>query len=255
MRSHARPITAALIAVLVTLLPIIWAGSANAGTIRPATNSLPLPQVTVVNTDGGVYWREKPDWSTAIVNPGEGVYDGDLVELQCFEWGTTSPGSTSRLWYRVDLVNPGSRQEVSGLVHDHNVDTGTSLADQVMIGVPPCGVTELDDVPLIVFQGQQPGTGYGWHQWGNCRVQDFYNGTEPHTIVVSYPYYGTFAWVHGGMLAGWFHEGGATGSLGCPTSDEHPGDIGTTGQRLQDFDHGQLGWVEGFPYALVVERH
>src|SRR5437868_1841921 len=66
------------------------------------------------------------------------------------------------------------------------------------------------------------------HYWGNCQVQDFNGGPDGWVIVSNgyntppndYPVIYTFqtAVVRNGMLFGWFDQGGATGSLGCPTS-------------------------------------
>jgi LGFP repeat len=97
------------------------------------------------------------------------------------------------------------------------------------------------------------------HYWGNCQVQDFNGGTYGWVIVSNgynapsnqYPLIYTFQTtvVRNGMLFGWFDQGGATGSLGCPTSDEYPY---MNGER-QDFQGGSLYWLPGMNHAALID--
>jgi hypothetical protein len=209
------------------------------------------PVVTVVNTDGGLYWRYDTQNSASIPVDGEGVYDGDQVSLQCFErGGTVPPYNNNPLWYRATVV---SGQGIgSGLVNDHFLSTGTNQPNQVVFGVGPCGLTTFDNVPATVFGNLDPGKGFGFHDWGPCRVQDFYYGRNGHLIVDLDPPSGNYHVVHGGMLGGWFRNGGAP-KLGCPVGDEYTvRDTDGVSWQQQDFDRGKLAWRDGLPWAIPV---
>jgi hypothetical protein len=101
------------------------------------------------------------------------------------------------------------------------------------------------------------------HYWGNCQVQDFNGGPDGWVIVGNgyntppndYPVIYTFqtAVVKNGMLFGWFDQGGATGSLGCPTSDEQDAGIGVSGAVIQHFQGGDLLWVPGMDHAQLID--
>lgn len=108
---------------------IVSTGAASAGTgiVR-----------SVVNANGGVYWRAKPDWNTPIKVSRHGVYNGDRVELECYvRGGTVPPYDNNPLWYQAKIVSGFGIG--SGLVNDHFIDTGTNVPNQPVEGVPGCG--------------------------------------------------------------------------------------------------------------------
>lgn len=94
--------------------------------------------VSVVNADGGVFWRSQPNWETPIQVVQHGVYTGDQVELSCYMWGgTVPPYYDNSLWYQATVVS--GLGVGSGLVNDHFIDSGTDVPNQPMPGVPECG--------------------------------------------------------------------------------------------------------------------
>jgi hypothetical protein len=77
-------------------------------------------------------------------------------------------------------------------------------------------------------------------------VEDFNGGPNGWVIVTYAP---SRQVVRGGMLGGWLDNGGAPGSLGCPTNDEHPYMSGVR----QDFQHGSLYWASGMKHAARMD--
>jgi hypothetical protein len=96
------------------------------------------PVVTIVNAEGGIYWRSAPDWNAPIAIVRHGVYNGDQVELECYErGGTVPPYNNNPLWYQARVVSGFGLGE--GLVNDHFLDTGVNVPNIVVSGVPACG--------------------------------------------------------------------------------------------------------------------
>jgi hypothetical protein len=88
-----------------------------------------------INATGGIFWRSQPNWNTPIAVNGTGVYPGTLISVQCYQSGTTVPGSTETMWVQASVVGgPGSG---SGWVSEHFVGDNAPL-DQAAPGVPRC---------------------------------------------------------------------------------------------------------------------
>lgn len=100
------------------------------------------PTFTVVGADGGVYFRSAADWNTPEVTPGVGIYNGDTVVLECYNFGTTTPYSANHLWYQVvDLSRPvidGYGNHPGGYVNDHFLNTPGTAANPQVQGVFHC---------------------------------------------------------------------------------------------------------------------
>ena len=102
--------------------------------------------------------------------------------------------------------------------------------------------------------GVNLGPGNGQHWWGNCKVQDFYSSPYGWAMV-SYGYRDGAGYhatnpelIRNGMLWGWLDQGGAPGSMGCPTNWEHGYMVG----ERQDFQHGILYWNPGMDHAAKL---
>jgi hypothetical protein len=124
---HRKALSSVLLLAVGALVIMAPTASAGTGIVR-----------TVVNADGGVYWRASPpDWAAPVVNPGYGVYNGDQVELECSTQGSVVPPyNNNTLWYRATVVS--GQGKGSGYVSDHFLDTGINQPNVVVDGVPPC---------------------------------------------------------------------------------------------------------------------
>lgn len=110
------------------------------GALVAALPAMANPTVSVVDADGGVYWRSAPDWNTPIQVAGQGVYTGDQVYLNCWvRGGTAPPYWNNPLWYNATVV--AGRGRGTGLVNDHFLNTGTNQPNIILPGVPACGST------------------------------------------------------------------------------------------------------------------
>jgi hypothetical protein len=93
------------------------------------------PTFQAMNAAGGIYWRSAPDWSTAIAQPGNGVYDDTTIAVHCHAGGTAVPGSGNTMWEQATVV--GGSGHGSGWINEHFINDGTAI-DQPSPGVPPC---------------------------------------------------------------------------------------------------------------------
>ena len=108
----------------------------------PTPTQTPVPSnvKTVVNADGGIYWRSGPDWSFVVTDPGHGIYTGDRVNLNCFvNGGTVPPLNSNALWYFASIYS--GRGIGQGYLNDHFLNTGLNVPNQVVPGVPACVIT------------------------------------------------------------------------------------------------------------------
>jgi hypothetical protein len=122
--------------LLALMVACCLAGLAGA---IPAAEAAPV--VPVVNAEGGIYWRSAPEWNAAIQVVRHGVYNGDQVELECYErGGTVPPYYNNPLWYQARVVSGFGLGE--GLVNDHFLNTGVNVPNIVVSGVPACGSSE-----------------------------------------------------------------------------------------------------------------
>ncbi|WP_019630406.1 hypothetical protein [Actinomadura atramentaria] len=123
-RTRAK-LTAAVVAVTT-------AASAAAVAVAPAASAY-APIFTVVNADGGVYWRNSPNWSDTSRIPGWGVYNGDRLALNCYAYGGAVAPYGNTLWYyAVDLSRGPVDQygnHPSGWVSDHYLNTPGTAAN------------------------------------------------------------------------------------------------------------------------------
>jgi len=118
---------------------------APAPTPAPAPAPAPAPSpgaapssglvFTIVDADGGVYYRRSPDWSDTARTPGVGVYSGDRVELICGALGTSVGPYNNRAWSKVRNL---SRNVGEGWVNEHFINDGAA-ANAFVAGEPMCG--------------------------------------------------------------------------------------------------------------------
>jgi hypothetical protein len=102
--------------------------------VAPAAASAD-PQYSVMNAPEGVYWRSEPNWAAAEKTTGFGVYDGEIVEVHCYQSGTAVEGSADTMWeYASDVTGPGYG---SGWLNEHFINDQRQL-DEPSPGVGPC---------------------------------------------------------------------------------------------------------------------
>lgn len=91
---------------------------------------------SVFNADGGVYFRNSPNWDDSSRITGVGVYNGDRVQLVCGAFGGTVGPYANRWWsYVQNLTRPSAG---SGWVNAHFIDDGMP-ANTPSPGEPTCG--------------------------------------------------------------------------------------------------------------------
>jgi hypothetical protein len=105
-----------------------------------------LPTIGIVNAPIGVYWRSQPNWNSAVQRPGYGVYNGDIVQLNCHQAGATMPGTANQLWYKATVVR--GRGKGSGWVSDHFLATPWNVPNQPVPGVPSCSSSSGGSQPV-----------------------------------------------------------------------------------------------------------
>lgn len=109
----------------------------------PAPAPAPAPAAgglvfSIVNADGGVYYRRGPHWSEAIATPGVGVYNGDQVELICGAYGDAVGPYANTAWSKVrNLSRPGIGE---GWVNEHFINDGAA-ANTFVAAETLCGTT------------------------------------------------------------------------------------------------------------------
>ncbi len=117
------------------LLALLITGASLTAKATPVLASTSI--VSVVNADGGVYWRSDPDWNTPIKVSRQGIYTNDTVALECYQiGGTVPPYYNNSLWYWADIVS--GYGQGSGWANDHFLQTGTNQPNIPVAGVPPC---------------------------------------------------------------------------------------------------------------------
>lgn len=90
---------------------------------------------SVFNTEGGVFYRNSPNWSDTPRVTGVGVYDGDRVELICGSMGTSVGSYNNRAWSKVrNLFRPSIGE---GWVNEHFINDGAA-ANTFVAGEPMC---------------------------------------------------------------------------------------------------------------------
>ena len=125
-----RTIVAALVGLAVALI----AASAAAAD----------PTYSVMNAEGGIYWRSEPNWEAAERISGFGVYNGTIIAVHCYQSGTAVEGSADTMWEQATDV--GGRGYGSGWVNEHFINDGQPI-DQPSPGVPPCNAPPPEEHP------------------------------------------------------------------------------------------------------------
>jgi hypothetical protein len=94
----------------------------------PAANPIPAPGLSsgavysILDADGGVYFRRSLSWADAEATPGHGIYTGDQVEVICGAFGEAYGPYANRWWsYVRNLTRPGAG---SGWVNAHFINDG-----------------------------------------------------------------------------------------------------------------------------------
>lgn len=99
------------------------------------------PQYSVMNAPEGVFWRSEPNWASAEQTVGFGVYDGTIIEVHCYQSGTTVEGSEDTMWeYATDV---GGRGYGSGWLNEHFIN------DERQINEPSPGVGPCQGAPVV----------------------------------------------------------------------------------------------------------
>ncbi len=101
-----------------------------------APSALANPTYSVMNAEGGIFWRSAPDWNTPVRINGFGVYNGEIIEPHCYQAGAGNvPGSADFMWeYASDVTGPGFG---TGWLNEHFINDGQPI-NQPSPGVPPC---------------------------------------------------------------------------------------------------------------------
>lgn len=112
----------------------------------PPTSPPPAPSTgggfvfPIVNAEGGIYYRYGPHWAETTQTPGEGVYDGDQVELICGAYGDAVGPYSDTAWSKVRNL---SRPVGEGWVNEHFIDDGAPdngfVAGEVSCDLPTQG--------------------------------------------------------------------------------------------------------------------
>jgi hypothetical protein len=106
------------------------------------------PQYSVMNAPEGVFWRSEPNWGAAERTVGFGVYDGTIVEVHCYQSGTTVEGSEDTMWeYATDVGGPGYG---SGWLNEHFINDERQI-NEASPGVGPCQGT-----PVVTASSPTP---------------------------------------------------------------------------------------------------
>lgn len=130
---------AKLLATLATLVMLTTLAAQEGA--QPAHADGYAPIFTAVNADGGVYWRADPNWNDAIRLAGHGIYNGDQIALDCYQFGGPVAPYGNTLWYYAVNTSRWDSQTgnyQSGWVNDHFLNTpGTAANPQPQ--TLPCG--------------------------------------------------------------------------------------------------------------------
>jgi hypothetical protein len=102
------------------------------------------PRYSVMNAPEGVYWRSEPNWAAAERIAGFGVYNGTIIEVHCYQSGTTVEGSSDTMWEQATDV--GGSGYGSGWLNEHFINDGQPI-NQPSPGVPPCGAAPAPPPP------------------------------------------------------------------------------------------------------------
>jgi hypothetical protein len=103
-------------------------GSAAPSPSSPAPAPAPPPPsgggsvYSIMNAEGGIYFRNSPKWTDTSQTPGVGVYNGDQVQLICGAFGEAYGPYANRWWsYVQNLTRPNAGK---GWVNAHFINDG-----------------------------------------------------------------------------------------------------------------------------------
>jgi hypothetical protein len=103
--------------------------------VAPLPSSSPGGIYTIMDAAGGIYFRNSPSWGDARQIPGQGVYDGDQVQLLCGAFGEAYGPYNNRWWsYAQNLTRPAAGK---GWVNAHFINDGMP-ANQASPGEVTC---------------------------------------------------------------------------------------------------------------------
>jgi hypothetical protein len=123
----------------VTPLPPVPAPAPASSAPAPSPSAASPPGgalvFSIVDADGGVYFRNSPSWPDTSRRSGVGVYTGDQVELVCGAFGDAVGPYDNRAWSMVrNLSRPNAGE---GWVNEHFVADGAP-ANALAPGEPVC---------------------------------------------------------------------------------------------------------------------
>jgi hypothetical protein len=189
----------------------------------------------ITGTGNGVAFRWSPHTSD-LKQPVHGAYDGNTVEILCQSWGDAVGPYNNQVW---DFISFNGER---AWINDHWTNTPVS-ANQFTPGIAQCipGTSDIVGGQIIGVATNDP------HAWGACTAQDFNQNIPgtPYGWYIRAGHGNVNQLVRNGMLWGWFDNGGAAGTLGCPSNWEY----GYNGGSRQDFDGGFLLWCPGWDHA------
>jgi hypothetical protein len=103
------------------------------------------PTYSVMNAEGGIYWRSAPDWNTPEATPGTGFYEGTTISVQCYQSGAANvPHSGDSMWEQATDV--GGSGTGNGWINEHFINDGQPINEHSP-GVPPCGAGSNQNTP------------------------------------------------------------------------------------------------------------
>lgn len=118
--------------------------------------TLDEPTYSVVNAPIGVYFRNSPQSADTNRVPGDGVYNGNIIQLQCFAFGDTMDDPNNSLWYyAVNLTHPsvpGTGASNEGFLNAYYINDALA-ANQVESSVPSCNPPTTSPAPNPTPEG------------------------------------------------------------------------------------------------------
>lgn len=214
---------------------------------------------TVFNAEGGIYYRNSPQWSDTSATPGVGVYNGDRVELICGGFGDPVGPYNDTAW---SYVNNLSRPVGKGWVNEHFINDG-ALTNQFVGGESLC----------------KPGTGGGSSGGGSGGGSTAPSQLPGGASIYYSPYdNNTITWHQGASRATvvpaasiimhtsqWHHATNCTDTLAIPPANDG-GQTGIYGNHitmLSGWSYGRNGpimllaakpaWISQINYILLID--
>jgi hypothetical protein len=102
---------------------------------------------SIVDAEGGVYYRRSPSWADTAKTPGVGVYNGDRVELLCGAFGDSVGPYSNKAWSKVRNL---TRSVGEGWVNEHFINDGAP-SNSFVAGEPMCGASSTSSGGSLYF--------------------------------------------------------------------------------------------------------